>query len=72
VTVTFPRNMTPAEIEAILIAGRRSIIDDITNLSPEQAHKLLLYLVKHNDPPGFWQHILARNYTKPEFIETLQ
>lgn len=64
--------MTPAEIEAILIAGRQSVIDDITNLSPEQAHKFLVYLIKRNDPPGFWQHILARNYTSHEFLETLQ
>jgi hypothetical protein len=64
--------MNNAQMEAMFAAAKQSIIEDVSNLTPEQAKKLLLHLIKRNDPPGFWQHILARNYAKPEFVETLQ
>ena len=59
-------------MEAMFAEAKQSVLTDVDNQTPEKAKKLLLHLIKRNDPPGFWQHILARNYTKPEFIEALQ
>lgn len=63
--------MNAAQMEIMFAEAKQLVFMDVDKLTPEQAKKLLLHLIKRNDPPGFWQHILARNYAKPEFIETL-
>jgi len=65
-------NMNATQMEELFAATKQSVVDNVSDLTPEQAKKLLLHLIKRNDPPGFWQHILARRYTEPEFIEALQ
>lgn len=56
--------MTPQEIADILAKGHAQIVEQVEKMDPVAAHQLLLRLVKDNDPPGFWQHILARGYVK--------
>ena len=52
-----------------MAAVKQSTIDDISNLTPEQAKKLLLHMLNANDPPGFWRDV--RRFTTGEFIEKL-
>lgn len=61
--------MTPEEITAMLIHAHAKIIEDVEKMTPDAAHQLLLRLVKQNDPPGFWQHILARGYVQSQATE---
>jgi hypothetical protein len=58
--------MTPEEINTILTQARAKVVEDVEKMTPDAAHQLLLRLVKQNDPPGFWQHILARGYVQSQ------
>ena len=58
--------MTPQEIAELLANGHATIVQQVSNMDPNDAHQLLLRLVKENDPPGIWQHLLARGYVSAQ------
>ncbi len=60
------------DIAKFLQESRQDALDKVKNLSAEDAKTLLTWLVENNEPPGFWQHVQARNYLGPAFVQTIK
>jgi RecQ family ATP-dependent DNA helicase len=63
--------MEKLDVRKLLLDHRESVAEKISKLDADVAKKLLIWLVKHNHPPGLDSHLTGRGYLEEQFLKHL-